>query len=199
MKTSFPLVIMLLCFYFTATSQNKLTVHKVTFGIYETVNVAELPNSFIQTLKKTDLKFEKNNQVPIIGYIEKGDATILQTDVAKENFKIAKTIYTFDKEGKYCAVVALKRSSTIDISDINNTECNGNNVEIHFNMKGAKKWAELTKNNIGKMVAFTIDNQIYTLPKIMAEIRTGEALINGIPNEATAKIISETLNSSISK
>jgi preprotein translocase subunit SecD len=199
MKASFPLVIMMLCFYFTATSQNKLIVHKVTFGIYETVNVAELPNSFIQTLKKTDLKFERNNQVPIIGYIEKGDVAILQTDVAKENFKIAKTIYTFDKEGKYCAVVALKRSSTIDISDINNTKCNGNNVEIHFNMKGAKKWAELTKNNIGKMVAFTIDNQIYTLPKIMAEIRTGEALINGIPNEATAKIISETLNSSISK
>ena len=198
MKTSALLTILFLCFYLVSSSQNKPNGHKVTFGIYETVNVSKLPDSFIRTLKKTNLTFEKNNQIPIIGYIEKSDMSILQTDLSKENFKIATTIYAFDKEGKYCAVVALKRSATIDNSDINNTESNGNNVEIHFNMKGAKKWAELTKNNIGKMVAFTIDDQIYTLPKIMAEIRTGEALINGLGNETNAKNISQTFNSSIS-
>jgi len=198
MKTSALLTILFLCFYLVSSSQNKPNGHKVSFGIYETVNVSKLPDSFIRTLKKTNLTFEKNNQIPIIGYIEKSDVFILQTDVEKENFKIATTIYTFDKEGKYCAVVALKRSSTIDNSDINTTESKGNNVEIHFNMKGAKKWAELTKNNIGKMVAFTIDGLIYTLPKIMEEIRTGEALINGLGNETNAKNISRALNSSIS-
>jgi preprotein translocase subunit SecD len=64
-------------------------------------------------------------------------------------------------------------------------------------MKVAKKWADLTKTNIGKMVAFKIDDSIYTLPKIMAEIKTDEALINGLGNEMNAKNISQALNSSI--
>jgi len=198
MKTSVLLTIGFLCFSFVTSSQNNPNVHKVSFGIYETVNVSKLPGSFIKSLKKSDITFEKNNQIPIIGYIEKSDMPILKTDLSKENFKLATTIYTFDKEGKYSALVALKRSATIDNSDINNTECKGKNVEIHFNIKGAKKWAELTKNNIGKMVAFTIDDQIYTLPRIMAEIKTGEALINGLGNETNAKNISQALNSSIS-
>ena len=198
MKTTALLTFVFLCFFLVSSAQNKPNGHKVTFGIYETVNVSKLPGSFIRTLKKTDLTFEKNNQIPIIGYIEKSVMSILQTDLSKENFKIATTIYTFDKEGKYCAVVALKRYAAIDNSDINSTETNGKNVEIHFNMKGAKKWAELTKNNIGKMLAFTIDDQIYTLPKIMAEIKTGEAVINGLENETNAKNISQALNASIS-
>ena len=198
MKTSGLLTFLFLCFSLVSSSQNKPTGHKVSFGIYETVNVSKLPGSFIKTLKKSNLTFEKNNQIPIIGYIEKSDMSILQTDLSKENFRIATTIYTFDKDGKYSAVVALKRSAMIDNSDINNTEYKGINVLIHFNMKGAKKWAELTKNNIGKMVAFTIDDQIYTLPRIMAEIKTGEAVINGLGNETNAKNISQALNSSIS-
>jgi len=198
MKTSVLLTIVFLCFALVSSSQNKPNGHKVSFGIYETVNISKLPGSFIKTLKKTNITFEKNNQIPIIGYLEKSDMTILQTDLSKENFKLATTIYTFDKEGKYCAVVALKRKAMIDNSDINTTECKGNNVQIHFNMKGAKKWADFTKNNIGKMVAFTIDDLIYTLPKIMAEIKTGEALINGLGNETNAKNISQTLNLSIS-
>jgi preprotein translocase subunit SecD len=198
MKTSALLTLLFLCFSFVSSSQNKQNVHKVSFGIYETVNVSKLPGSFIRTLKKTNLTFERNNQIPIIGYIEKSDRSVLQSDLSKEKFKIATTIYTFDKEEKYCALVALKRSATIDNSDINSTECKGKNVAIHFNMKGAKKWAELTKNNLGKMLAFTIDDQIYTLPRIMAEIKTGEALINGLGNETNAKNISQALNSSIS-
>jgi preprotein translocase subunit SecD len=47
------------------------------------------------------------------------------------------------------------------------------------------------------MVAFIIDNQIYTMPLINGEIRNGAALINGLENETIAKNISESLNSSI--
>ncbi len=65
-------------------------------------------------------------------------------------------------------------------------------------MKGAKKWADLTKQNIGKTIAFIIDNQIYTMPVINGEIKHGVALITGLKNETFAKNISESLNSSIS-
>ena len=62
-------------------------------------------------------------------------------------------------------------------------------------MKGANKWADLTKKNIGKTLAFIIDNQIYTMPVINTEIRNGVALINGLENETFSKNISESLNS----
>lgn len=164
----------------------------------KTVKLKELPKSFIETLKTTDIQFEKNTEAPIIGYIEKNDALIFHIDLSKENFMIVKTFYPVDKDGKYFALVAVKRSPMIDNSDINNTECKGKNVEVHFNMKGARKWAELTRNNIGNMIVFTIDKQIYAMPLVNGEIRTGEALINGLENETIAKSISESLNSSIS-
>lgn len=198
MKTTFLLISLLLCFQFSCVSANKPNVRKVTFGIHETFTAKELPDSFIQTLKKTNILFEKNTQSPVIGYIQKSDSMILHLDLRKEKFRIVKTFYPVDKQAKYFAVVAINPKPAIDISDIQATECNGKNVEIHFNMKGAKKWAEITKNNIGKIVAFTIDNQIYTMPKIMTEIRTGEALINGLGDETIAKNISDALNSSLS-
>jgi preprotein translocase subunit SecD len=67
-------------------------------------------------------------------------------------------------------------------------------VEIRFNLKGARKWAEMTRNNIGKTVAITIDDRVYALPTVMAEIKEGRAMISGLENEDTALKISEALN-----
>lgn len=64
-------------------------------------------------------------------------------------------------------------------------------------MEGATKWSDLTKQNIGKSVAFIIDNQIYAMPEINSEIRNGVALITNFENEIITSI-SELLNSSIS-
>ncbi len=72
-------------------------------------------------------------------------------------------------------------------------------MEIYFNLKGAKEWADFTKQNIGKTIAFTIDNQIYSMPVINGEIKQGIAMITGLSNDTIAKNISEALNSSISK
>lgn len=49
-------------------------------------------------------------------------------------------------------------------------------------MEGATKWSDLTKQNIGKSVAFIIDNQIYAMPEINSEIRNGVALITNFEN-----------------
>ena len=199
MKASNLVSLLLLYLFCSCNYGNKPNVPKVSFGIYETVKVKDLPNSFIETLKNTNTKFENNVQVPVIGYIEKSDSMILHIDFSKENFKIVKTFSPVDQDGKYYALVAVKRSSLIENSDINNTNIKGQNVEIHFNLKGASKWADMTKNNIGNRVAFIIDNQICTMPVVNAEIKTGDAIINGIGDETIAKSISESLNSSIPK
>ena len=119
---------------------------------------------------------------------------VYQPVLSKENFKLVKTIYTVDNEQKYDGIVALKTNPGIDNSDIKKTKCNGNMVEIYFNSKGAEKWAELTRKNIGNSVAFIIDNQIYSMPIVNGEIKNGIALINELENEAIAKSIAESLN-----
>ncbi|MDD4501160.1 MAG: hypothetical protein PHP15_12315, partial [Bacteroidales bacterium] len=79
-------------------------------------------------------------------------------------------------------------------SDLKTAKPDKDVVEITFNLKGARKWAEMTRNNIGKTIAITINDRVYALPTVMAEIREGRAMISGLENEETALKISEALN-----
>lgn len=197
MKTTNLLTIAILFALHSCNSGEKSNAQKVRFGIYETVKVKEIPNSIIEMLKTTNIQFEKDKQLPIIGYILKTDSVHFQVDFSKENIKMVKTIYTIDKEGKYYALVAIKYKPVINNSDIQKTKSKKQNVEIYFNLNGSRKWADMTKNNIGNMVAFTIDEQIYSLPNVNGEIKSGIALISGLGNETIAKKLSDSLNSSI--
>jgi SecD/SecF fusion protein len=156
--------------------------------------MSEISDAVIDTLKAMNVQIEKNQQQPVIGYISKTDSMALQIDFSEQNLKLVRTFYPVDKEKKYCAVVAIRPNSVIDNAYIKKTKVNGKNVEIYFNLEGANKWSDLTKQNIGKSVAFIIDNQIYTMPVINAEIRNGIAILNGLKNETVAKNISESLN-----
>lgn len=77
--------------------------------------------------------------------------------------------------------------------DLKTTKPDKDAVKITFNTEGTKKWAEMTRINIEKQVAITIDDQVYTLPKVMAEIREGRAMII-VENEETAVRLSAALN-----
>ena len=74
---------------------------------------------------------------------------------------------------------------------------NQNNIEIYFNLQGANKWSDLTKNNIGKTFAFSIDNEIYTLTSVNGEIKNGTAIINGLEDKDLATKFSKSLNASL--
>jgi preprotein translocase subunit SecD len=193
MKTTSLLIAVTLFFLYSCNSGEKINAQKVDFGIYETMKAKDIPASIFDSITIANMQPEKDKQLPIIGYILKVDPL----KFTNGNMKLVKTFYTIDKEGKYCAVVAIKANSTMNISDIQKTKVKNKNIEIYFNLAGSKKWAAMTKNNIGNAVAFIIDNQIYTMPTVNAEIRSGTALITGIENEPTAEKISASLNSSI--
>ncbi|MDD5019017.1 MAG: protein translocase subunit SecD [Candidatus Omnitrophica bacterium] len=59
---------------------------------------------------------------------------------------------------------------------------------VGMNLKGdgVKKFAELTKNNVGRRLAIVLDGRIYSAPRINEPIPTGEAVISGrfTPDEA---------------
>jgi preprotein translocase subunit SecD len=194
MKTLNLITIIFLFVLSSCNGEVKTNGKKATFGIYEIVKIDEIPKSVIDTLKALNIQLESNTQLSIVGYIQLVDTTCLHLDFSGDNLKLLKTIYTVDKDNKYYAIVATKLNPVLDNSDINNTKSNRNNVEIYFNMKGSNKWADLTKHSIGKTLAFIIDDMIYSMPLINAEIRNGVALINELENETTANNISKSLN-----
>ena len=199
MKAIFLMSVTFLFFLLSCDSQPKTNAQKVEFGIHVVANLSEIPAAIIDTLKSKGVQIESNQQQPVLGYISKADSMVLQIDLSEQNIKLVQTIYMADKEQKYYGLVGIRPNTVMDIASIINTEANETNVEIYFNLEGAKKWADFTKQNIGKTIAFTVDNQIYSMPIIMGEIKQGIAMITGLNNESIAKNISESLNISIPK
>lgn len=52
-------------------------------------------------------------------------------------------------------------------------------VAIKFNSAGAKKFAQLTADNIGKRLAIVLDGKVQSAPRIKEAIPSGEAVITG--------------------
>ena len=52
-------------------------------------------------------------------------------------------------------------------------------VSFRFNQYGAKKFSEITANNIGRFLAVTLDDKVITYPKINSTINNGSGVISG--------------------
>lgn len=68
--------------------------------------------------------------------------------------------------------------------------------QIAFEMtpEGAVKFAEITRNNIGKQLAITLDGKIQTAPSINTEISGGNGVISGSYTVEEAKAAATLLN-----
>ena len=67
-------------------------------------------------------------------------------------------------------------------------------VGLEFNDEGAKKFAEITKRNIGRPVGIFLDQLPLTLPRVQEEITSGQAVITGEFSLDEAKKLSIQLN-----
>lgn len=70
----------------------------------------------------------------------------------------------------------------------------GPQVSIEFTSEGAKKFAEITKKNVGKPLAIFLDGQPIEAPIVEQEILGGSAVIEGGFTSETAKQLSIQLN-----
>jgi len=68
-------------------------------------------------------------------------------------------------------------------------------VSMKMNSEGAKKWARLTKENIGKCVAIVLDNMVYSAPVVNTEIPNGQSVISGRFTSEDAKDLANVLKS----
>lgn len=70
----------------------------------------------------------------------------------------------------------------------------GPEVAIEFTDQGSKKFAEITKRNIGKPLAIFLDNQPISAPTVQQEIDGGNAVITGQFTTEEAKNLAIELN-----
>ncbi len=68
-------------------------------------------------------------------------------------------------------------------------------VTMEMNSDGARRWAQLTKMNIGKAVAIVLDNTVYSAPRVNSEISGGSSQITGNFTIEDTKDLANTLNS----
>mgnify|MGYP006284963675 CR=1 FL=1 len=194
MKTTIIFSFMVLIMMCSCNKGDKKDASKADFGIYEIVDKQSLSESFMDSLKNSNLKFEPDSKRPVIGYVAKSDFDSNAFSFQNAGIKPAITAYPVDGAGKYHAFVAIKCMSAVGISDIQSTQPIATSVEIRFNRNGAKKWAEFTRNHINNQVAFLINGEIYSMPRIAAEIRNGRTRIDGFENEEMADKVAQSLN-----
>lgn len=67
-------------------------------------------------------------------------------------------------------------------------------VELKFSGEGAKKFGDITKRNVGKIVAIALDDQIVEAPRVNEPIYGGNAVITGDFSTEQAKTLQIQLN-----
>lgn len=67
-------------------------------------------------------------------------------------------------------------------------------VELTFTSDGAKKFGDITKRNVGKIVAIALDDQVVEAPRVNEPIYGGNAVITGDFTTQTAKTLQIQLN-----
>lgn len=68
-------------------------------------------------------------------------------------------------------------------------------VHMNMNTEGARRWAQLTKQNINRSIAIVLDGYVYSAPNVMNEITGGQSQITGNFSLEDTKDLANVLNS----
>ena len=68
-------------------------------------------------------------------------------------------------------------------------------VSMSMNNEGARLWAQLTKQNVGKAIAIVLDGVVYSAPRVNGEITGGNSQISGNFTIEDTKDLANTLKS----
>ena len=116
------------------------------------------------------------------------------------------TVKAIDNKGEVFQLVAIKVTNrdgraplagdviTDARADFSQTSAYAN-VSMSMNAEGTKTWARMTKDNIGKSIAISLDGYIYSFPRVNTEISGGDSQITGNFTVEEAKDLANTLKS----
>ena len=150
---------------------------------------------------------------PVIGYVHYKDTATVNSYFAQRavkelmpaNLGLRWTVKAIDKKGDVYQLIAIKTNRdnraplggeviTDARADFSETSAYAN-VSMSMNSEGAKTWARMTKENIGKSIAIALDGYIYSFPTVNSEISGGNSQITGNFTVEEAKDLANTLKS----
>ncbi len=122
------------------------------------------------------------------------------------NVKFLWSVKPIDKVGNFFELIAIKISNREGLpalsgdvitdarEEFSDRSANAE-VTMTMNSEGAKKWARITKNNIGKQIAIVLDDRVYSYPVVQTEITGGRSSITGNFTVTEAKDLANVLKS----
>jgi SecD/SecF fusion protein len=151
---------------------------------------------------------------PVVGYAYGRDTAIVNSylnnkrvkDVLPRDLKFVWTVNSIDKKTPLFQLIALKVTTRdgkpvlqgdviTDASDDFQQSTGSAKVNMTMNAEGAKTWARLTKENIGRSIAIVLDGFAYSFPRVQSEITGGSSEITGNFTAAEAKDLANVLKS----
>ena len=98
------------------------------------------------------------------------------------------------------SLIALKGDAALEgdavtSASTENDTFKGQTVNMKMNDRGAREWANLTRNNIGRPIAIVLDNAVYSFPNVNSEITGGSSEITGNFTAAEANDLANVLKS----
>ncbi|MCD7848601.1 MAG: protein translocase subunit SecDF [Parabacteroides sp.] len=153
---------------------------------------------------------------PVVGIADKKDIAKINEylnmkqvkDVLPRNLSLKWAVKALDEKEQYFYLYAIKmtnRDGTPALGGDVVTDANADfvqqagrseqQVSMTMNAEGAKAWARLTKENIGKAVAIVLDDMVYSAPNVQVEITGGRSQITGHFTPEEAKDLANVLKS----
>ena len=117
---------------------------------------------------------EYSVQDALAGKIPDGDEILYQRRVTKGTGEVTRTPYLIKKRAVLTGDSLLTAKVSIDQSNMSEPY-----VSITFNKQGARRFRDITRQNVRKRLAIVLDNNVFSAPVIQEEIAGGQAQITG--------------------
>lgn len=161
------------------------------------INALGVSEPVIQTAKSQS-QYRLVVEIPGITDVDQAVATVKKT--AHLEFKSIKK--DAPPEATFAAMPDFYQSTGLTGKDLRrataqpsqDTKTPGYVVSLEFNSEGAKKFEQITKDNIGKPVAISLDDQIVSSPIVQSVIADGNAQISGHFDATSARELTIQLN-----
>ncbi|MBQ4082949.1 MAG: protein translocase subunit SecDF [Bacteroidaceae bacterium] len=153
------------------------------------------------------------NQGCVVGYAHSRDMKQIDEYLARaevkellpRDLKLMWGVKAIDEDGKIFELYAIKSTQRngraplegdVIVSATDDYDNNGRpSVSMTMNSDGARRWAQLTKQNINKPIAIALDGYIYSAPNVMNEITGGQSQITGQFTQEDTKDLANVLKS----
>ena len=182
---------------------------------WETYDVSEIENALAQLELENLMLIPQNRyRSPVIGRASYADTARVNAylsspyaqSVLPRDIRFAWSHKAVDEQGSYYELVALRARSNgrpamegdvvteVKAAPYEYQETIAE-ISIKMNEEGARMWQRVTKENIGKSIAFVIDGDVYSYPIVQDEIKGGRSSILGSYTLEEAQELADILQS----